>query len=85
MPKFWMGGVGTLCAIAHYRAALLDYSLYYPKKAGGSSTISVIISGGNLAIVLWPRFHPEYTLNKRGLGCNAATPIYRGKECKSVI
>ena len=22
MPKLWMGGVGTLCAIAHYRAAL---------------------------------------------------------------
>ena len=24
MPKLWMGGVGTLCAIAHYRAALLE-------------------------------------------------------------
>ena len=22
MPKLWMSGVGTLCAIAHYRAAL---------------------------------------------------------------
>ena len=22
MPKLWMGGVGTLCAIAHYRATL---------------------------------------------------------------
>ena len=26
MPKLWMGGVGSLCAIAHYRAALLAYN-----------------------------------------------------------
>ena len=25
MSKLWMSGVGTLCAIAHYRASLFNY------------------------------------------------------------
>ena len=28
MPKLWMSGVGTLCAIAHYRVALYVNNLY---------------------------------------------------------
>ena len=27
MPKLWMSGVGTLCAIAHYRVSLFSYPL----------------------------------------------------------
>ena len=29
MPKLWMSGVGTLCAIAHYRASLLCITFNY--------------------------------------------------------
>ena len=32
MPKLWMSGVGTLCAIAHYRAALFIYYYLFGKK-----------------------------------------------------
>ena len=28
MPKLWMGGVGTLCAIAHYRVALFGLRIH---------------------------------------------------------
>ena len=31
MPKLWMGGVGTLCAIAHYRAALFWFRYFLRK------------------------------------------------------
>ena len=29
MPKLWMSGVGTLCAIAHYRASMFYNDLLY--------------------------------------------------------
>ena len=32
MPKLWMGGIGTLCAIAHYRAALFNIYAAFPES-----------------------------------------------------
>ena len=43
MPKMWMGGVGILCAIAHYRAALFrigEFNVRYTKEVNFHLIIS---------------------------------------------
>ena len=50
MPKLWMSGVGTLCAIAHYRAALFSVikKIWKDGKCGVGGILSLVVSGANV-------------------------------------